>query len=509
MAVVVAIDAGTTGVRSMAVDETGAEVAYAYRAFRQHYPAPGLVEHDADEIWDAVAGTLDELCSGVRALFGGRLPAVAAIGITNQRETVVAWDRRSGETLAPAIVWQDTRTADRCADLEAAGHLSEVRRRTGLVLSPYFSGTKAEWLLRHGGVEAGAHLALGTVDSWLMWKLSGGDAFVTDATNASRTLLYDIAASSWSAEMCDLLSVPRQALAEVRPSAGEFCRTADTTALGAGIAVSGVAGDQQAALFGQGCHRLGMAKNTYGTGSFVLMNVGAACPDPIDGILTTVAWDLGDGPVYAVEGSIFATGAAVGWLTGVLAGVADAAAAESLARSVPDSGGVVVVPAFAGLGSPWWDPDARGAISGLTFATQPAHIARATIESMALQTRDVVEAMCAGTGRDIAELRIDGGAAVNDLLCGIQADQLGVPVSRPVVTETTALGAAMLAGLSQGVWSSPAEAASTLRLDRRFEPSGDRAAADRLHASWRRALEQTLRRPLDAGPHGREFTRRA
>ena len=494
MTLVVAIDAGTTGVRSMAVNESGAEVAYAYRSFPQHYPGPGLVEHDADEIWQATAATLDELCSSLRSLGDGRMPAVAAIGITNQRETVVAWDRRTSEPLARALVWQDVRTAVRCAELEAAGHLADVRRSTGLVLSPYFSGTKAEWLLREGGVSVNADLALGTVDSWLMWKLSGGTAFTTDATNASRTLLYDLDAGDWSGPMCDLLSVPRGALADIRPSAGRFCLTADTTALGPSIPVSGVAGDQQAALFGQGCHEVGMAKNTYGTGSFVLMNVGDTCPAPIDGLLTTVAWDLGQGPTYALEGSIFATGAAVGWLTGILDGVPDPPAVETLARSVADSAGVIVVPAFAGLGSPWWDPTARGAIMGLTLATQPAHIARATIESMALQTRDVIDAMIAGAGRAIAELRIDGGAATNDLLCAIQADQLGVAVSRPVVTETTALGAAMLAGLAEGVWSSPAEAASLWRSDRRFEPDVDRAGADELHARWRAALERTLER---------------
>ncbi|WP_419945670.1 FGGY family carbohydrate kinase [Candidatus Poriferisodalis sp.] len=496
MALVVAIDAGTTGVRSMAVNEAGAEVAYAYRSLPQYYPGPGLVEHDPHEIWEVTVATLNELCASLRALGDGRMPTVAAIGITNQRETIVAWDRRTSEPLARALVWQDVRTASRCADLESAGCLAEVRHLTGLVLSPYFSGTKAEWLLRDGGVSANADLALGTVDSWLMWKLSGGAAFTTDATNASRTLLYDLNTGEWSAPMCDLLSVPVSALAEVRPSAGRFCLTADTTALGPGVAVSGVAGDQQAALFGQGCHEVGMAKNTYGTGSFVLMNVGDTCPSPIEGLLTTVAWDLGDGPVYALEGSIFATGAAVGWLTGILDGAADPMAVEALARSAADSGGVIVVPGFAGLGSPWWDPDARGAIMGLTFATQPAHIARATIESMALQTRDVIEAMTAGAGRDIAELRIDGGAATNDLLCAIVADQLGTAVSRPVVTETTALGAAMLAGLAEGVWSSPAEAASLWRLDRRFEPGPGRADADGLHGRWRAALERILHRPV-------------
>ncbi len=491
MAVVVAIDAGTTGVRSMAIDESGTEIGYAYRVFPQHYPAPGWVEHDPNEIWEATTATLDELCESLRESNDGHPPAVSALGITNQRETVVAWDRRSGQPLAPAIVWQDVRTARRCAELEASGYQSEVRRLTGLVLSPYFSGTKAEWLLRDGGVESGPDLALGTVDSWLMWKLSGGTAFVTDATNASRTLLYDIAEGRWSSQMCDLLSVPANALPEVRPSSGRFCLTAHTTALGAGIAVSGVAGDQQAALFGQGCHSVGMAKNTYGTGSFVLMNVGNVCPEPIDGLLTTIAWDLGDGPIYALEGSIFATGAAVGWLRDGLDMVTSPSEAEALAVSVTDSAGVVMVPAFAGLGSPWWDPDARAALFGMTFATRPAHVARATIESMALQTRDVVEAMTAGTGRAITELRIDGGAATNDLLCTLQADHLNAFVSRPAVTETTAFGAAMLAGLAEGVWSSTHEVAALWRLERRFEPSADRWAADETHARWRRALALT------------------
>ncbi len=492
MALVIAIDAGTTGVRSMAVDETGTEVAYAYRSFAQHYPGPGLVEHDPNDIWDATVITLDELCSVLRTTGDGQLAAVAAVGITNQRETVVAWDRRSGEPLARAIVWQDVRTAARCEELESAGHLPAVRQQTGLVLSPYFSGTKAEWLLRHGGVPKHQDLAIGTIDSWLIWKLSGGAVFATDATNASRTLLYDISAGAWSDSMCELLSVPVSSLAQVQPTVGRFCLTADTTALGPGVAVSGVAGDQQCALFGQGCHELGMAKNTYGTGSFVLMNIGDICPAPIEGLLTTVAWDLGNGPTYALEGSIFSTGATVGWLTDVIVGVPEPAHVESLACSVPNSGGVMLVPAFAGLGSPWWDPSARGAIMGLTFAATPAHIARAAVESMALQTRDVIEAMCSATSSEISELRIDGGAAVNDLLCQIQADQLGVPVSRPIVTETTALGAAMLAGLAEGVWSSPAEAASAWRLDRRFEPSGDRATADQLHAQWRNALKRTL-----------------
>ncbi|MFT7646337.1 MAG: glycerol kinase [Candidatus Poriferisodalaceae bacterium] len=486
MAVVISIDAGTTGVRSFAVDESGSPVGMTYREFTQHFPQPGWVEHDADEIWEAVSATLAELVTQLDE-------PIAAIGITNQRETVVAWDRRTGRPLHRAIVWQDRRTAKRCASLEAAGYLALVRRQTGLVLDPYFSGTKAAWLLGPGGVANDANLAFGTIDSWLIWKLTGGAAHVTDVSNASRTMLYDIREGSWSEELCDLLGVPIGALPEVRPSSGRFALTGDDCPAGAGIPISGVAGDQQAALFGQACLEPGMTKNTYGTGSFVLMNVGQTCPDPVDGLLTTIAWDLGDGATtYALEGAVFVTGAAIQWLRDGLGIIEAASEVGPLAASVETTGGVYFVPAFTGLGSPWWDPYARGAIVGLTRGTGRAEIARAVVESMALQTRDVVIAMEAAGGHSVASMRVDGGASVMDLLMQIQADQLGVPVSRPVVTETTALGSAMLAGLAEGVWSSPTDVADAWQLDAEFTPNSDRNAADALHTDWLRAVERSL-----------------
>ena len=487
MAVVIAIDAGTTGVRAFAVDEAGRPVGWSYREFPQHFPRPGWVEHDADEIWAAVTGTLAELTASLDR-------PVAAIGITDQRETVVAWDRRTGAPRHRAIVWQDRRTADRCAALEEAGHLPMVRARTGLVLDPYFSATKAAWLLTEGGVEADADLAIGTVDAWLLWKLTGGDVFATDVSNASRTSLFDISELAWSDELCELFGVPLAALPEVRPSSGRFGVTAEGAGVAAGIPVSGIAGDQQAALFGQACLEPGMTKSTYGTGSFVLMNVGSSRPEPVEGLLTTVAWSFDGqaGATYALEGSIFATGAAVQWLRDGLGVIDDAAASEALAASVPDTGGAYVVPAFTGLGSPWWDPYARGAVLGITRGTTAAHLARATLESIAYQTRDVVEAMVATSGHQVPTLRADGGASANDLLLQIQADQLQVPVARPVVQETTALGAAWLAGLAEGVWGSAAEVASQWRLDREVVPRAGRPAADRAWQGWRRAVERSL-----------------
>jgi glycerol kinase len=479
VAVVIAVDAGTTGVRAFAVDERGQAAGWAYREFPQHFPEPGWVEHDADEIWAAVEATLAEL--------RGRLDQpVAAIGITNQRETTVVWDRRTGEPLHRAIVWQDRRTAARCDELRAAGHLDLVRRTTGLVLDPYFSGTKLEWLLTEGGVEAGPDLAFGTVDTWVLWKLTGGKVHATDPSNASRTLLYDIGTRRWSEELCSLLGVPPSCLPEVRPSSGRFGTTAD------GIAISGIAGDQQSALFGQACFEPGMTKNTYGTGSFVLMNVGADCPPPSEGLLTSVAWELATGEVaYALEGAIFVTGAAVQWLRDGLGVIDDAAETETLAASVPDTEGVYVVPAFTGLGSPWWDPYARGTIVGLSRGTGRAHLARAVLEAVSFQTRDVVEAMCEASGREVKALRADGGASGNDLLMQLQADQLQVPVQRPRVQETTALGAAYLAGLAEGVWSSLDELATHWALDAEFTPSTSQAGADARHAGWTRAVERS------------------
>jgi glycerol kinase len=387
-------------------------------------------------------------------------------------------------------VWQDRRTSDRCRQLEADGHLPLVRRTSGLVLDPYFSASKIEWLLGEGGVEADEHLALGTIDTWLMWKLTDGAVFATEPSNASRTMLFDIRTLQWSDDLCDLFGVPRSALAEVRPSSGRFGLTAATTRLGAGIPISGVAGDQQAALFGQACFEPGMTKNTYGTGSFLLMNVGQSCPEPVDGLLTTVAWTLGaDEPAtYALEGSIFVTGAAIQWLRDGLGIISEAAEIGPLAASVPDTGDVFVVPAFAGLGSPWWDPYARGAIVGITRGTGRAELARAVVESMAFQVRDVVDAMSSASGTSPSALRVDGGASVMDLLLQIQADQLGVTVTRPRNQETTALGAAYLAGLAEGVWQSLDDIVDAWSVDASATPNAEREAADVLHRRWLEAV---------------------
>lgn len=491
--VVIAIDAGTTGVRSVAVDPRARIVDSSYREFTQHFPRPGWVEHDAEEIFAAVQATLGELCARLEQ-------PVVAIGITDQRETVVAWSRATGEPHHRAIVWQDRRTAERCYEL--GGHLERIRELTGLVLDPYFSGSKLEWLFTHGGVRKDHDLAVGTIDSWLVWKLTGGAAHVTDPSNASRTMLFDITRGEWSEELCDLFGVPLSCLPEVRPSCGRVGVTSNSCAAGAGIPVAGIAGDQQAALFGQACVAPGMTKNTYGTGSFVLMNVGEQCPSPTEGLLTTVAWTIprsvlggpdssGMHTAYALEGAIFVTGAAIQWLRDGLGVITQAAEIGPLAMSVPDTGGVVLVPAFTGLGSPWWDPYARGTILGLTRGTTRAHLARAVVEAMAFQTRDVVEAMASAASRTVTELRVDGGAAVMDLLLEIQADQLGVPVTRPVATETTALGAAYLAGLAEGLWSSTDEIEATWAVDRRVQPSADRSAADSAYRQWLQALERS------------------
>ena len=476
MGVVVSIDAGTTGVRTMAVDERGRVAGWSYREFPQHFPQPGWVEHDATEIWDAVRVTLAELRATLTE-------PIVAIGITNQRETVVAWDRRTGAPLHRAIVWQDRRTARVCEAL--TDHLPLVRERTGLVLDPYFSATKIAWLLTDGGVPLGPDVAVGTVDSWLLWKLTG--EHVTDASNASRTSLFDIRSLQWSDELCELFGVPASVLPEVRPSCGRFGVTDD------GIPISGVAGDQQAALFGQACTTPGMAKSTYGTGTFVLVNAGSTCPPPVEGLLTTVAWTLEGEPgaTYAQEGAVFVTGAAVQWLRDELGLLPDAASSEALARSVDSTDGVFLVPAFAGLGSPWWDPAARGAVVGITRGTSAAHLARAALEAMAFQTKDVIDAMVASTGQPLRGLRVDGGASENALVLELLADQLQVPVQRPVVKETTALGAAYLAGLAEGVWSSLDEVAACWALDVEVPPTADPALASALHTSWQRAVERS------------------
>jgi glycerol kinase len=496
---VIAIDAGTTGVRALAVDEAGRVVDVSYREIRQYFPRPGWVEHDPAEIWTAVAGTVDEVAR--RQASAGQ--AVAGIGITNQRETVVAWDRSTGAPRHRAIVWQDRRTAGRCDELRAAGHLPVVREKTGLVLDPYFSATKMAWLLREGGVAGGADLVLGTVDGWVIWNLTGGPeggAIVSDPSNASRTLLYDIRRREWSEELGQIFGVPLGALPSVLPSCGRFGVVGgDLGGSGsplAGVPVSGVAGDQQAALFGQACFSPGMAKVTYGTGSFVLMNVGEACPPPSEGLLTTVAWDLGEhggsSPVaYALEGAVFVTGAAVQWLRDGLGLITDSAEIGALAARVESSEGVYVVPAFTGLGSPWWDPYARGTITGLTRGVGAGHIGRAVVEAMAFQVRDVVDAM-SHVGGGVTALRVDGGASVMDMLLQMQADQIKVPVERPQTAETTALGAAMLAGLAEGVWGSTDVLSEIWTLERSFGPQTSSVAADAAHAGWRRAVERSL-----------------
>ena len=486
--VVIALDAGTTGVRAFAVGQRGEPRGYAYREFPQHFPQPGWVEHDADEIWDATTSALAEL---VERLDG---ETVSAIGITNQRETAVVWDRTTGKPLHRALVWQDRRTAHRCDDLREQGVESMVRSRTGLVLDPYFSATKLEWLLRDGGVDAGPDLAFGTVDSWVLWNLTGGPdggVHATDSSNASRTMLFGLDSLRWDAELLSLFGVPRSCLPEVLPSSGRFGVTDPSCAAGLSVPVSGIAGDQQAALFGQACFETGMTKNTYGTGSFVLMNVGASPPPPVEGLLTSVAWTLAGETTYALEGAVFVTGAAIQWLRDGLQIITDAAETGPLAESVPDTEGVVVVPAFTGLGSPWWDPYARGTILGLTRGTTKAHLARAVVEAMAFQTRDVVEAMQDASGARIAELRADGGASVMNVLCQFQADLLGVPVRRPRVQETTALGAAYLAGLAEGVWSSPTDVAEHWLLDAEFTPEASPADAQRRYDVWLRAVERS------------------
>ncbi len=492
MTCVIAIDAGTTGVRAFAVDEQGRPRARSYREFPQHFPQPGWVEHDADDILRVTIETLAEVATELAA--AGQ--TVAAIGITNQRETVVVWDRRTGRPRHRAIVWQDRRTAGRCDELRAAGHEPLIRRATGLVLDPYFSATKLAWLLHEGGVANDADLAFGTVDTWILWNLTGGPdggVFATDPSNASRTMLYDIGAHEWSSELTALFDVPPACLPSVLPSSGRFGVTRAERAGGLAVAVSGIAGDQQAALFGQACVEPGMTKNTYGTGSFVLTNIGPTLPEPVDGLLTTIAWSLGSPAevTYAMEGAIFVTGAAIQWLRDGLGVIADAAETGPLAASVPDSGGVYVVPAFTGLGSPWWDAYARGTIVGITRGTNRAHLARAVVESMAFQTADVLDAIARASGTAPAEMRIDGGASVMDLLCQFQADLLGIPVRRAAVPETTALGAAFLAGIAEDVWESPAQVNATWQAEASFLPAMDAAARDARMATWHRALERS------------------
>jgi glycerol kinase len=484
---VLAVDCGTTGVTALVVSETGTVVGRGYREFPQHFPRDGWVEHAPEDIWQAVL-------SACRAALDRTPDVPTAVGITNQRETAVLWDRETLGAPRNAIVWQDRRTAALCDELRDAGHEDLVRARTGLRLDPYFTGTKLAWLARNephtwAGVTSG-RVAVGTVDSYVIARMTRGLHHVTDASNASRTLLYDIHAGTWSAELADVLRVPLDALPEVVPSWGAFGRTEPSTFLGLDLPIAGIAGDQQAALFGQTCFEVGSSKCTYGTGSFILANTGTTPVASPGGLLTTVAWGAPDGSLtYALEGAVFVTGAAVQWLRDGLEIIASASETENLARSVPDSGGVVFVPALTGLGAPDWDPSARGLIVGLTRATTRAHVVRATLEAIAFEVRDVCDLMTGEAGVDLPRLAVDGGAAANDLLCELQANQLGVPVERPSVLETTGLGAAFLAGLGTGVWSSTDELRSTWELDRRFEPAGPRD--DDAHRRWRDAVQRS------------------
>jgi glycerol kinase len=487
---VLAIDAGTTGVTALVIRADGTVAGRGYQEFRQYYPEPGWVEHLPEDIWQATLSAGQDALVRSSAGPADDADPVRCIGLTNQRETAVVWDRATLNAPRRAIVWQDRRSAGICDELREAGHEPRITELTGLRLDPYFTGTKLTWLARHEpGLWAGVHdgsLALGTVDSYLVARLTGGARHVTDASNASRTLLFDIRAGRWSAELCELLEVPQAALPEVVPSWGEAGRTDPAAFLGLEVPVAGIAGDQQAALFGQGCFAEGDAKCTYGTGSFVLVNAGQAVPEAGSALLSTVAWmDPGGALTYALEGSVFVTGAAVQWLRDGLGLLDDAAQSEALAGSVPDSGGVVFVPALTGLGAPDWDPSARGAIFGITRGTTRAHLVRATLEAIAFEVRDVCEAMAAATGGPLRVLKVDGGASANDLLMQLQSDQLQLVTERPVVAETTALGAGFLAGLASGIWSSTDELAATWRLDRRFEPGGRDGVG---YLRWRKAV---------------------
>jgi glycerol kinase len=484
---VLALDQGTTSSRAILFDRRGRCVASAQEEFRQHYPRPGWVEHDPSDLWETTRRVAQRVLR--KAGVGAR--EVAAVGIANQRETTLLWDRATGRPLHRAIVWQDRRTAPACAALERRGLGSLFRKRTGLLLDPYFSGTKLAWLLDNiPGARRRAgrgELAFGTVDTWLLWKLTSGRVHATDVSNASRTLLARLDTGNWDDGLARALRIPMELLPEIRPSSGIFGEIDGIEAL-RGVPVAGIAGDQQAALFGQGCFSPGMAKNTYGTGCFMLMNTGSRPVASRNRLLSTIAWRIGGRTEYALEGSVFVGGAVVQWLRDGLGLISRSSDVEALAARVPDNGGVTIVPAFAGLGAPHWDPGARGAIVGVTRGTTAAHLARAALESIAFQTADLIGAMEADSGRRIRELRVDGGASVNDALMQFQSDLIGAAVVRPGITETTALGAAALAGLAVGFWKDLAEIGRLAGRDRTFRPKRTRAALSGLRASWERAV---------------------
>ncbi len=487
---ILALDQGTTSSRAIIFDEGGRPVATGQREFPQGFPRAGWVEHDAEEIWFSQEQAVRQALNAARIGRG----QIAAIGITNQRETTLLWDRQTGKPLGTAIVWQDRRTADRCEDLKAAGHGAMIQEKTGLIIDSYFSATKIEWLLanREGArekAEAG-ELAFGTIDSWLIWKLTGGALHVTDATNASRTMLYNIRDCRWDPELCELFGIPKSLLPQVVSGSGEIGEVSDFDEL-SGIPIAGIAGDQQSALFGQACTQPGMAKNTYGTGCFLLMHTGAEARLSENQLLTTVALRTGEKTEYALEGSVFIAGAVVQWLRDGLGIISRSSDVEELAGKAGDNGGIYFVPAFAGLGAPHWDSFARGAMFGLSRGCTGAHLARAALESIAFQSWEVLEAMQADAGTPLRELRVDGGAAANNLLMQFQADLLGVPVVRPQILETTALGAAYLAGLAVGFWKDRQEIRNQWQVERTFEPQMENAHREDLIANWQKAVERT------------------
>jgi len=487
MRYVMALDAGTTSNRAIVFDEQARIVGVAQREFTQHFRKPGWVEHDAHEIWCSMLGVMREVLEKCRLT----AKDLSAVGVTNQRETTVIWNRRTGRPVCPAIVWQSRQSADISEDLKKRGLAETFRQKTGLPVDAYFSGTKIAWILDHvpnarQDAEKG-ELAFGTIDTWLVWKLTGGKVHATDYSNASRTLVYNIRELRWDEELLAILKIPASLLPEVRPSSGTFGET-ESDLLGASVPITGVAGDQQAALFGQGCFSPGSAKNTYGTGCFLLMNTGTEAPVSKNGLVTTIAWGV-DGKVeYALEGSVFVAGSAIQWLRDGVKLIDSSAQSEAIAASVPDTAGVYVVPAFTGLGAPYWDEEARGLMIGITRGTTRAHIVRATLESLAYQTKDVIGALEADAGLCLTSLNADGGASANDLLMQFQSDILGVPVNRAPMLETTALGAAFLAGLSVGVWNRDALQAMRQRTGAVFAPSMPKAAADGLYAGWRKAV---------------------
>jgi glycerol kinase len=488
---ILSLDQGTTSSRAILFDHNGSIVSVAQQEVPQIFPSPGLVEHDPEAIWSSQLAVAQEVIKKA----GASASDIAALGIANQRETALVWDKATGKPLCNAIVWQSRLTVPICDDLKAKGFDKEIRNRTGLVTDAYFSGTKVKWILDNvAGVREKAERGealFGNVDTFLMWRLSKGRVYVTDPSNASRTLLYNIYEGDWDDVILRELGVPRAMLPAVMPSSAVYGET-DPAFFGGPIKMAGDAGDQQAATFGQACFEVGMAKNTYGTGCFMLMNTGSKGVPSQNGLLTTIAWGIGNQITYALEGSIFVTGAAVQWLRDGLKVIESSADVESLASSVDDNGGVYLVPAFVGLGAPYWDSQARGTIIGLTRGSGVGHIARATLESMCYQTRDVLEAMSADSRVHVKALRVDGGAVANNLLMQFQADILDVPVQRPQVAETTALGAAYLAGLAVGFWASPQEVAAQWAVDRTFEPQMSAELRDELYATWKRAVERSM-----------------